>query len=311
MDYHVPVLLKESIEGLHIHSDGIYVDCTVGGGGHSKEILKKLNKGKVIAIDRDIEALDAAKVNLAPWADRINFVHDNFNHLDAILKEQGVEKVQGILMDLGISSHQVDEGIRGFSYKKDAPLDMRMDQNADIPTAADIVNSYSKKDLTRIFYEYGGERWAKRIAEFIVKARSKEKIESTFQLVSIIKASIPKKARQNKHPAKKVFQALRIEVNNELQALDDTLQTAVDHLAPRGRICVITFHSLEDRIVKQQFKKMATDCICPPELPVCVCGHHKEIKLINRKPISAGEVERKNNPRSRSAKLRIAEKLEG
>ncbi len=311
MEYHIPVLLKETIEGLNIHPDGTYVDCTVGGGGHSKEILKKLNKGRVIAIDTDAEALDAAKVNLAPWAGQIVFVHDNFHHLDAILKEAGIEKVQGLLMDLGVSSHQLDEGRRGFSFHQDAPLDMRMNQEEEIPTAKDIVNTYSQEDLTRIFYDYGEERWAKRIAEFIVKTRSKEEIESTDQLVNIIKASIPEKARQRKHPARKVFQALRIEVNHELQVLEETLQSAVDHLAPRGRICVITFHSLEDRIVKNQFKKMATDCLCPPELPVCVCGHRKEIQLVNRKPILAGPEEGKENPRARSAKLRIAEKLEG
>ena len=311
MEYHIPVLLKETIEGLNIHPDGTYVDCTVGGGGHSKEILKKLNKGRVIAIDKDAEALDAAKVNLAPWAGQIVFVHDNFHHLDAILKEAGIEKVQGLLMDLGVSSHQLDEGRRGFSFHQDAPLDMRMNQEEEIPTAKDIVNTYSQEDLTRIFYDYGEERWAKRIAEFIVKARSKEEIGSTDQLVNIIKASIPEKARQRKHPARKVFQALRIEVNHELQVLEETLQSAVDHLAPRGRICVITFHSLEDRIVKNQFKKMATDCLCPPELPVCICGHRKEIQLVNRKPILAGPEEGKGNPRARSAKLRIAEKLEG
>lgn len=311
MEYHIPVLLKETIEGLDIHPDGTYVDCTVGGGGHTKEILKRLDKGKVIAIDQDAEALDAAKVNLAPWTDRVLFVHENYSHLDAILTERGIDQVQGILMDLGVSSHQLDEGRRGFSFHQSAPLDMRMDQEAEIPTAKEIVNSYSEEDLTRIFYDYGEERWAKRIAEFIVEARSKEKIERTDQLVNIIKASIPKKARQNQHPARKVFQALRIEVNHELQVLEQTLQSAVDHLAPRGRICVITFHSLEDRIVKDQFKKMATDCLCPPELPVCVCGHRKEIKLVNRRPISAGAEEGMKNPRARSAKLRIAEKLEG
>lgn len=306
---HIPVLLKETIEGLNIREDGTYVDCTVGGGGHSREIVKALTSGRLIAIDQDIEALDAAKANLAPWAERIRFVHANFKDLDLVLDRLSIKDVDGILMDIGVSSYQLDQGERGFSYHQEAKLDMRMDQEADIPTAADIIRTYSKEDLSRIIYEYGEDRWADRIAEFIVEARKNQAIESTGDLVDIIKRAVPKGARMDKHPARQVFQALRIEVNHELEVLDETLQKAVDHLKPGGRLCVIDFHSLEDRIVKNTFKRMASKCICPPELPVCICGHQKEVKWIHRKPVEASPEEAKANPRARSAKLRIVEKL--
>lgn len=306
---HQPVLLHETIQGLHIQPGGFYVDCTVGGGGHSKEICKAMNGGRLIAIDQDLEALDAAKVNLAPWAEQVRFVHDNFKNLDRILQEAGAERVDGILMDIGVSSYQFDEGTRGFSYHQEAPLDMRMDQTAQVPTARDIIARYSEQDLIRIFRTYGEERWASRIAQFIVAERKLEPIETTLDLVRIIKKAIPKAARMEKHPARKVFQALRIEVNQELTLLADSLQSACDHLKGGGRLCVIDFHSLEDRIVKQKFMEMAKNCICPPELPVCVCHHRAEIRLINRKPIEASPEEAKENPRARSAKLRIVEKL--
>ncbi len=308
---HIPVLLNESIEGLNIDENATYVDCTVGAGGHSKEILKRLTKGKLIAIDQDIEALDAAKANLAQWAGQVDFVHSNFNRLDEILREKNIDKVQGILMDIGVSSYQLDRDDRGFSYHAEAVLDMRMDAEAEIPTAADIINTYDQEALSRIFYEYGEERWSKRIAEFIVKERAETKIRTTGDLVEIIKKAVPKKARMDKHPARKVFQALRIEVNGELQALKTGLRQAVNNLSAGGRLCVIDFHSLEDRIVKELFKEMASDCICPPGLPVCICNHKKEVNLVNRKPIVPGEKEIRENPRARSAKLRIVEKLEG
>lgn len=307
---HLPVLLKESIEGLKINPEGTYVDCTVGAGGHSKEILKRLTKGKLIAIDQDIEALDAAKVNLAKWAEQVDFVHANFRQIEDILLDRNIKYVDGILMDIGVSSYQLDNAERGFSYHSNAELDMRMDSNSEGIDAKEIVNTYKEEKLTSIFYEYGEERWAKRISKFIVEERSNIEIQTTGDLVEIIKKAIPKKARMDKHPAKKVFQALRIEVNGELDALKIGMRSAVKHLAPGGRLCIIDFHSLEDRIVKEEFKRMASDCICPPGLPVCICGHKKEVKLITRKPIVPSEQEEMDNPRSRSAKLRIIEKLE-
>ncbi|WP_053943233.1 16S rRNA (cytosine(1402)-N(4))-methyltransferase RsmH [Kallipyga gabonensis] len=306
---HTPVLLQETLKGLNIQGDGTYVDCTVGGGGHSKEIVKALTSGRLIAIDQDVEALDAAKVNLAPWAEHVRFVHANFKDLDHILVDLSINRVEGILMDIGVSSYQLDQGERGFSYHQDAELDMRMDRSADIPTAKDILKTYSKEDLSRIIYEYGEDRWADRIATFIVEARKNRPIENTADLVDIIKRAVPKGARLDKHPARQVFQALRIEVNHELDVLAESLQKAVNRLEVGGRLCVIDFHSLEDRIVKNAFKQMATGCICPPDFPVCVCGHHPEIKWINRKPIEASSEEAKSNPRARSAKLRIVEKL--
>lgn len=309
---HIPVLFQETMEGLNIRENGIYVDCTVGGGGHSAGILERLKGGRLIAIDQDRDALEAAKDRLREDPDRVTFIHDNFSHLDSILETCHISNVDGILMDIGVSSHQLDDGARGFSYHENAPLDMRMDQKADIPTAADIVNRYSQEELTEIFYRYGEERWAKRIAEFIVMGRNAQPLETTFDLVTLIKKAIPKKVRmQDKHPAKRVFQALRIEVNHELDVLSHTLDIAVDHLSPRGRLCVISFHSLEDRIVKNKFRELQKGCTCPPELPVCVCGNSSKVRIITNRPIQAQEEELRENPRARSAKLRIAEKREG
>lgn len=306
---HIPVLLNETIEGLQINPDGIYVDGTVGGGGHSAEICKRLGSGRLIAVDQDTEALEAAREHLAPWAGKVSFHHANFERLPQVLDEEGVERVDGILLDIGVSSHQLDEGERGFSYHADAPLDMRMNQD-NPTTAADIVNGYSAEELTRIFYEYGEERWAKRIAEFIVTERAKEPIETTGRLTEVIKMAVPKAVRmQDKHPSRRVFQALRIEVNRELDVLKNVLNAGVERLKPGGRFCIITFHSLEDRIVKNAFRDMARGCICPPEFPVCVCGHKAVIRLVNRKPIEASKQELARNPRARSAKLRIAEKI--
>ena len=307
---HIPVLFDETIEGLAIRPDGIYVDCTVGGGGHSKAIVERLRDGQLIAIDQDEEALQAAQINLYPWKDRITFVHSNFGALDQILDNLGIERIDGILMDIGVSSHQLDDRSRGFSYHDDAPLDMRMDQTGEMPTAADVVNTYSADALAQIFWDYGEERWGKRIAQFIVEERKRHLIRSTSELVEVIKKAVPKGARQqDKHPARRVFQALRIEVNHELDVLKQVLDSAVAHLNPQGRICVITFHSLEDRIVKNAFRAMAQGCTCPPNFPVCVCGRTKQIKLITRKPITARESELKENARSRSAKLRVAERI--
>ncbi len=307
---HIPVLLKETIDGLNINPDGIYVDCTVGGGGHSEEIVKRLNYGRLIAIDQDEEALEASRIRLRPWEKQITFIHGNFADLEDILEALSISQVDGILMDIGVSSHQLDEGERGFSYHEDAILDMRMDQKSDVATARDIVNSYSVEELSQVFWDYGEERWGKRIAEFIVENRQEHTIETTLDLVEVIKKAIPKKVRmQDKHPARRVFQALRIEVNQELQVLEKVLTASIKALAKRGRLCVISFHSLEDRIVKNKLREAATGCICPPDFPVCVCGHVAEVKLINRKPITATEDELEVNTRSRSAKLRVVEKI--
>lgn len=307
--YHRPVLLEETINGLNIKADGIYVDCTVGGGGHSKEILKKLNSsGRLIAIDQDEEALKEAQENLFDYGDQVTFVKSNYSHLDSILDSLGLDKVDGILMDIGVSSHQLDEESRGFSYRFDAPLDMRMDLDSDL-TAKYIVNNYSQEDLEYILWNYGEEKWGKRIAEFIVEARQDKEIETTFDLVEILKNAIPKKARLNKHPGKKTFQALRIEVNKELDVLENTIDVAVDKLNRNGRLAIITFHSLEDRIVKNKFKDLAKGCVCPPDFPVCVCNKVREIKIINRKPITASEEELEVNNRAKPAKLRIGLKL--
>lgn len=308
---HTPVLLDETIEGLKIQAQGTYVDCTVGGGGHSLEILKRLPGGHLIAIDQDEEALEAAKKNLASYKDQVTFVHANFKDFNLVLDRLKIDQVDGILMDLGVSSYQLDEPERGFSYHDDALLDMRMDHQANIPTAADIVNTYSEDQLTQIFYEYGGEKWARRIARFIIADRKDHKIQTTLDLVTTIKKAIPKQVRRgSKHPARKVFQALRIEVNHELDVLKKSLESCVDRLKPGGRICVISFHSLEDRIVKNSFRDMTKDCICPPDFPICVCDHVRKLKLVNKKPIQASKEEVETNFRSRSAKLRIGERIE-
>ncbi|NNG66053.1 16S rRNA (cytosine(1402)-N(4))-methyltransferase RsmH [Caldanaerobacter subterraneus] len=308
MEYvHKSVLLKETIEYLNINPEGIYVDGTLGGGGHSEEILKRLTTGKLIAIDRDEEAILAAKERLKDYKNVI-YIKDNFKNVKEILRNLGIEKVDGILLDLGVSSYQLEEVERGFSYMKDAPLDMRMDKTSPF-SAYDVVNRYSEKELERVIREYGEEKWASRIAKFIVEERKKGDIKTTSQLVEIIKKAIPASARRmGPHPAKRTFQAIRIEVNEELKDLDKALEDMVEVLRGKGRIAVITFHSLEDRIVKNTFKKLENPCTCPPGLP-CTCGKQPVIKIITKKPILPSKEEVEENPRSRSAKLRVAEKL--
>lgn len=307
---HVPVLLEECIENLNIKKDGIYVDGTLGGAGHSGEIIKHLNEsGLLIGIDRDENAIKAATKILADVTGKVKLVKDNFSNLKNILEDLGVESFDGLLLDLGVSSHQLDEAGRGFSYMHDAPLDMRMD-DSDSLTAKDIVNSYPEKDLEKIIKDYSEERWAKRIAQFIVEFRERGKIVTTHQLVDIIKRAIPKGARVNgPHPAKRTFQAIRIEVNKELDVIEGTIEAAVKKLNLGGRICIITFHSLEDRIVKNTFRSLANPCVCPKEFPICQCNKKPTIKIITRKPIVPTEKELGINPRSRSAKLRVAEKI--
>ncbi|MGN9164576.1 16S rRNA (cytosine(1402)-N(4))-methyltransferase RsmH [Tissierellaceae bacterium HCP3S3_D8] len=306
---HVPIMLDEVIEGLKIRENGIYVDGTLGGAGHSLEIIKRLDNGKLIGIDQDHRALKKARQVLEPYEDKAILVHDNYKNIDIILKDLGIEKVDGILLDLGVSSHQLDEGERGFSHNKDAVLDMRMDRTKKF-SAWDVVNNYSEKDLERIIWEYGEDRWAKRIAKFIVNERKEKPIDTTLELVSVIKKAIPKKVRMDGgHPAKKTFQAIRIEVNGELDVLRDFIEKVCGFVNPGGRIAIISFHSLEDRIVKDAFKELYRECICPPDIPQCMCDKKREIEIITRKPIVASEEELKRNPRSRSAKLRIAEKV--
>ncbi|MDY0234590.1 MAG: 16S rRNA (cytosine(1402)-N(4))-methyltransferase RsmH [Gudongella sp.] len=306
--HHVSVMPDEVIEGLNIKKDGIYVDGTLGGAGHSIEIAKKLDTGRLIGIDQDENALQKSKQVLEAYLDNVSLVKSNYSNIKDVLHSLNIEKVDGILLDLGVSSYQLDEGERGFSYNKDAPLDMRMDQESEF-SAWEVVNQYSKEELTRILYEYGEESWAKRIAEFIVTERETKPIETTMELVTTIKKAIPKKVRmEGHHPAKKTFQAIRIEVNRELDVLKDSIQEMVEVLKPGGRLVIITFHSLEDRIVKEQFKWLYKDCICPPEFPQCICDKKREIEIITRKPMLPTKAEIEENPRSRSAKLRIAEK---
>ena len=306
---HVPVLFNEVMESLDIKPDGIYVDGTVGGGGHSSGICQRLTKGGVlIAVDRDREALAAAEKRLEEYSCEKRFVHANYSDVDAIAEAAG-KKVQGILLDLGVSSYQLDNPERGFSYMQDAPLDMRMD-DSDRLTAYDIVNGYSREELTRMIREYGEERWASRIAEFIVRDRAESPIESTGRLTEIIKAAIPAKARRTgPHPAKRTFQAIRIEVNDELGHLREAVEKLPDLLESGGRIAIITFHSLEDRIVKTEFERRLDPCTCPKDFPVCVCGKVADVKRVTRKPIAPSEEETETNPRARSAKLRVLEKL--
>ncbi len=311
MEYkHVSVLLGECIDGLAIQDSGIYVDGTLGGAGHSLEIVSRLgNGGRLIGIDRDEEAIENGKARLAAYKDKVTLVRDNFNNFKAILTALGLKGVDGILLDLGVSSHQLDERERGFSYMQDAPLDMRMDQRQEF-TAADLIAGYSEAELARVISDYGEENWADRIAEFIVREREIEPILTTGQLVEVIKKAVPKGARRDgPHPAKRTFQALRIEVNNELGMLERAIRDMVDGLNPGGRICIITFHSLEDRIVKQVFQNLEHPCTCPREFPVCICGKKPQVRTVTRKPILPGEEETEDNPRARSAKLRIAEKL--
>lgn len=307
---HVSVLLPECIEGLDIKPDGIYVDGTTGGGGHSLEIVKRLDKGgRLIAIDRDCDALAAAAERLKDYSDRVTFVHSNYSELANVLNELGIDAVDGVLMDLGVSSYQLDTAERGFSYMQDAKLDMRMNRD-DPKSAYEVVNEYPEEELRRIIFEYGEEKFARNIAANIVKARAKKPIDSTLQLSELIKASMPKAARDGgHHPAKRTFQAIRIEVNEELLSIPPAIEAAVEKLSVGGRIAIITFHSLEDRLVKQKFASLASGCTCPREFPVCICNNKPKVKNVNKKPITASDEELEINPRSRSAKLRVAEKL--
>ena len=307
---HVSVLFDECMEGLNIKPDGIYVDGTLGGGGHSSGICELLGpEGTLIGIDRDRDALNAASKRLEKYNCNKIFVQSNYSDIAQVLEDLEIDKIDGALLDLGVSSFQLDNPERGFSYMNDAPLDMRMSQD-DSFTAYDVVNDYDKKELTNIISKYGEERWASRIADFIVKAREDKPLESTFELVEVIKAAIPASARRTgPHPAKRTFQAIRIEVNDELGQLERAVEEFCDVLAPKGRLCIITFHSLEDRIVKDIFNQRANPCTCPKEFPVCVCGKTADIKKISKKPILPSAEELEFNPRSRSAKLRVCEKL--
>ena len=307
--HHISVLLEECIEGLDIKPDGIYVDGTLGGAGHSSRIVQKLTTGRLVGIDRDPVALAAASKRLEPYRDRVSFVHANFCEIDRALDELGIDQVDGILLDLGVSSPQLDDGARGFSYMVDAPLDMRMN-SADTQDAHFIVNNYSYEELKKILYEFGEERYAPKIAAAICSRREAKPIETTLELVEIIRSAMPASAlREKQHPAKRSFQAIRIAVNDELNSVAKVMEAAIPRLAPGGRLAVITFHSLEDRIVKNAMASAAKGCTCPPNFPVCVCGKKPLVKLITRKPIVSGEEELERNPRARSAKLRICEKI--
>jgi len=305
---HKPVLLEETIEYLSIKKDGIYVDGTLGRGGHTAGILENLGeKGLVIALDRDKDAIEAVKDSIE--SSNLILEHANYINIGDVLDKHEIDEVDGMIFDLGVSSPQLDNSDRGFSYKNNGPLDMRMNRDQKL-TAADIVNNYRKDKLKEIIYDYGEENWAARIAEFIVAYRKKKEIETTFELVDIIKAAIPASARRSGgHPARRTFQALRIATNNELNQLEDMISSATNRLKKGGRICIISFHSLEDRIVKHKFKDLASDCVCPPELPVCVCDKEPLVKIITKSPIRATEEEVEENYRARSAKLRVAEKI--
>lgn len=307
--HHVSVLLDECIQGLNIRPDGIYVDGTLGGAGHSSEIVKRLTTGRLIGIDRDPVALKAAGERLAPYADRVTLVHSNFCEIAHVLEDLGIEKVDGILLDLGVSSPQLDDGARGFSYMADAPLDMRMD-SGDSLSAYTVVNTWSYEELRRILYTYGEERYAPQIASMICRRREEAPIQTTLELVDIIRSAMPPAAlREKQHPAKRSFQAIRIAVNDELGAVEKVMADAVPCLNCGGRLAVITFHSLEDRIVKTAMAEAAKGCTCPPSFPVCVCGKKPKVKLVSRKPVTASGEELDRNPRARSAKLRICEKI--
>ncbi len=307
---HKSVLLNETIDNLNIKPDGIYVDGTLGGGGHSYEICKRLSpEGRLIGIDQDEDAIKAASERLSEFKDRVTIVRSNYCEIAQVLKDLGIEGVDGIILDLGVSSFQLDTTSRGFTYREDAPLDMRMDQRQET-TAATIVNTYSEFDLYRIIRDYGEDKFAKNIAKHIVMAREEQPIETTGQLIEIIKAAIPMKVRAvGGHPAKKTFQAIRIELNKELEVLNDSVETMIDLLNDKGRICIITFHSLEDRIVKTKFKNCEDTCTCPPSFPVCVCGNKPKGKVITRKPIIPTEEEIVANKRSKSSKLRVFERI--
>lgn len=306
--HHISVLLNECIESLNIKPDGIYVDGTLGGAGHSYEICKRLTTGRLIGIDQDMNAINAATERLKEFKDKVTLVHSNFSNVKQVFEDLGIEKADGFLLDIGVSSHQLDEAERGFSYMQDAPLDMRMDTSRSL-SAYEVVNEYSEKDLNDIIFEYGEERWAKRIAEFIVAERKIKPIETTFELVDVIKKAVPKGARKDgPHPAKRTFQAIRIEVNGELDVLKTAINDMTDLLNPKGRLAIITFHSLEDRIVKNEFRKQENPCTCPREFPVCVCGKKSKGRVVTRKPILPSDEELSANHRARSAKLRVFER---
>jgi len=306
---HVSVLLKETIEGLNIKADGIYVDGTLGGGGHSEEILKHLDTGKLIGIDQDENALKAASERLASYGDKFIAVRSNFSDIKKVLDDLGIDRIDGMMMDLGVSSHQLDEAERGFSYRFDAPLDMRMDQRQALD-AYEVVNTYTEDELNEVIKKYGEENWARRIAQFICEARQEQPVKTTQELVDLIYKAIPAGARrEGGHPAKRTFQAIRIEVNNELEILKETISDITSVLNKNGRIAVITFHSLEDRLIKHAFKDLAQGCICPPEIPMCMCNNKPKIKIITRKPTLPSTEELEHNARSKSAKLRVAKKI--
>ncbi|MBQ1220502.1 MAG: 16S rRNA (cytosine(1402)-N(4))-methyltransferase RsmH [Peptococcaceae bacterium] len=307
---HIPVLFHEIMDIMAPQPGEVFVDCTLGGGGHSRGFLERMgDDGRLIGIDQDTNALQAAGANLAEFGDRVTYVHSNYNNLDEILNTYAPDGVDGILFDIGVSSHQLDEKDRGFSYMQDAPLDMRMNQSQNF-SAWDVVNTYSEEELHRIIKEYGEERWAKRVAQFIVEFRKEKPVETTGELVDIIKRAIPKGAREEgSHPAKRTFQAIRIEVNDELGVLTRTISVAAKHLKKGGRLGIISFHSLEDRIVKEQFRYLASDCICPPELPFCQCDKVSEVKILTRKPVTATKEELEANSRSKSAKFRAVVKI--
>ena len=307
--YHVSVLLDECIHALNINPDGIYVVGTLGGAGHSSQIAARLTTGRLIGIDRDPKALKAAGERLAPYGDRVTLVHSNFSQIDEVLENLGIEGVDGILLDLGVSSPQLDEAERGFSYMADAPLDMRMNSE-DSLTAHEVVNTWPREELRRILYEYGEERYAPQIAAAIERRRAVKPIETTLELVDVIRSAMPPQAlREKQHPAKRSFQAIRIAVNDELGAVGRVMEVAVPKLNKGGRLAIITFHSLEDRLVKNGMASNAKGCTCPPSFPVCVCGNKPRVKLISKKPIVSGDEELERNPRARSAKLRVCEKL--
>ena len=306
---HTSVLLQETIEGLKVKPEGIYADGTLGGGGHSLEIAKRLLTGHLFGIDQDGDALEAARQRLAPWKDKVTLLRSNYCDMQALLLEQGIQGVDGILLDLGVSSYQFDEPERGFSYRYEAPLDMRMDRRQTL-TARSIVNEYTQQELYRIIRDYGEERFAQNIARHIVQERQIKPIETTGELNEIIKAAIPAKMREKGgHPSKRTYQAIRIACNRELEVLENSLDSFVELLNPGGRLCIITFHSLEDRIVKTAFKNCENPCICPPEFPVCVCGRKSKGRVVYKKPVLPTEEEIAQNPRAKSAKLRIFEKI--
>ena len=307
--HHVSVLLQECIDGLNIRPDGIYVDGTLGGAGHSFQIASRLTTGRLIGIDRDQVALEAAGKRLAPYQDRVTLVHSNFCDIKEVLAKLNVPGVDGILLDLGVSSPQLDDGERGFSYMTDAPLDMRMNRQ-DTLSASTVVNTWPREELKRILYDYGEERYAPQIASAICRRREEGPIETTLELVDVIRSAMPPAAlREKQHPAKRSFQAIRIAVNDELGSVEQVMRDAIPCLNQGGRLAVITFHSLEDRIVKNAMAAAARGCTCPPEFPVCVCGKKPAVKLVNRKPIVSGSKELEDNPRARSAKLRVCEKI--